>query len=118
MNVAQPPGYTVQETIAITGYSERLIRKAVADGRVDVVRRGPRIYLTRESVQRLRDDSRRRGFPASELTEADRDAIRAQVRSMAAMTPEQLNALGTLLAEIRLSHAARVVSTASTVSSP
>ena len=107
MNVALPPGDTVQEAIGLTGLSERSIRYKVADGTLDVIRRGRRIYLTRESVQRLRDDVRAaRRHPFPDLSEADRDLIRDQVRSMAAMTPEQLNALGTLLAEIRLTHAA------------
>ena len=102
------PGYTVAEVRALTGRADRSIRRYVANGDLDVIRRGNRIFITPESVERLRDDLQGHRGPVAELSEEDRDLIRQQVRAMARMTPEQLTALGTLLAEIRLTHAARI----------
>src|SRR4051794_13022184 len=71
MPTASAPGFTVKEAVAMTGVPERSVRRYVADGRLDVIRRGRSIFLTRDSVRALRDDLRARRFPSSQLTEED-----------------------------------------------
>ena len=94
------------------------MHRYIADGRLDVIRRGRSVYLTRESVERLHEELTSRREPLPELSEADRAAIWEQVRAMQALTPTQLTALGATLAEIRLAHATQIAEERSRATQP
>lgn len=58
MTVPSPPriGYRVADVVAMTGLSERTVRRWVADGTLDVVRIKGKIWVRPESVNDLFGD--------------------------------------------------------------
>jgi excisionase family DNA binding protein len=47
------PGYRAREAAIRYGYTERHIRRLIADGTLDVIRVGTSVYITLESLDRV-----------------------------------------------------------------